>query len=145
MLSCCCLVVVFRTPVHEDCPNYEVVVFQPRTLPTTHLGSVAYCYSLIYPFRPTFFFSSFTDRSFPPIYYLFPIRSRSSLKPSQFSPAPHLLYRCEAPPTWTSSAPAARLPLPLVPAPYDACLHLLPLPCRFAPPFAALGLHPGLC
>ena len=37
---CCCYWPTFR----EVCPNYEVVVFQPRTLTTPDLSSVAYCY-----------------------------------------------------------------------------------------------------
>ena len=37
-LNCCCW---FWPPLHEGCTNYEVVVFQPRTLPTPHLDSGA--------------------------------------------------------------------------------------------------------
>ena len=70
------------------CPNYEGVVFQPRIFPTPHLVSVAYCYSLIYPFCPTFFLYRFLYCYFPRISYLLPICSRSSLKPSQFHPLP---------------------------------------------------------
>ena len=85
------------------------------------------------------------DCSFPPLSYLPPIRSHSYLIPSQFSPAPHLLSRCKALPTWTSPAPTACQPPPLVPAPRAACLFLLSLPYQFSPHFAALGLHPDLC
>ena len=122
-----------------------MVEFQPCTLTTLDLGPVAYCYSLVYPFRPTIFFSHFIDRSFPPLSYLLPIRSRSYLKPTKFSTAPHLLSRRKAPPPGILTASAARQPLPLIPAPCVACLHLLPFPCRFDPPFAALNLHPGTC
>ena len=40
----CCVCVCYWPPVHEVCPNYEVVVFQPWKLTTLDLGSVAYCY-----------------------------------------------------------------------------------------------------
>ena len=33
------LLLLFRTPLREDFPNNEVVVFQPQTLTTAHLGS----------------------------------------------------------------------------------------------------------
>ena len=118
---------------------------KPQTLTTPYLGSVDYCYSLVYPFCPAFFFSRFLDRYFTPLSYLLPLRICSSLKPFQFSPAPHLLSRCEFPPTWMSPAPAARQPPPLIPVPSVVCLHLLPLLCRFVPPFSALGLYPGPC
>ena len=52
-------------PVREVCPNYEVVEFQLWTLTTPDLGFFAYCYSLIYPFCPSFFFSCFMDIFFP--------------------------------------------------------------------------------
>ena len=131
--------------MREGCPNYEVMVFQPRTFPTPYLGSVSYCYYLIYPFRPTFFFSRFLDHYFPSLSYLLPICSCYSLKPSKFPPAPFLLSRCEAPSTWTPTAPSVCQPLLLVPAPHAACLRLLPFPFWFAPPFSDLGLHPGTC
>ena len=34
-----------RTPVREVCPNYEVVLFQPRTVNPPYLGYVDYCYT----------------------------------------------------------------------------------------------------
>ena len=80
---------------------------------------------------------------FPPLSYLPPISSCSSLMPYQFSPASNILSWCEAPPTWTSPASAACQPPPLVPAPRTECLHLLPFLCRLAPTFAVLGLKPG--
>ena len=121
MYARCCCCCRYCPPVLEGCPNYEGVLFQPRTFPTPHLGSVAYCYSFIYPFLPTLFFSRFLECSFPPLSYLPPISSLSSLKPYQLSTAPHFLFGCEAPPTWTSPAPAARQPPPLVPVPRAAC------------------------
>ena len=45
-----------------------------------------------------------------------------------FTPAPHLLSRCKAPPTWTPPAPATRQPPPLVPEPRVVCLRLPPVP-----------------
>ena len=62
-----------------------VLVFQPRTLTTLHLGSVAIV-TLLSRSSPHLFFYRFLDHSFPPLSYLLPIRSRSSLKPSQFCP-----------------------------------------------------------
>ena len=41
---CACVSVCNRPQVREECPNYEVVVFQPQTVTPTQLGSVAYCY-----------------------------------------------------------------------------------------------------
>ena len=92
--------------MREGCPNYEVVVFQPRTFHTSHLGSAAYCYYLIYPFCAPFFFSRFLDFSFSPLSYLLPIFSRSYFNTSEFSSPPHLISCCEAPITLMS--PAAR-------------------------------------
>ena len=43
----CCCCCCYWPPVCEVCPNYEVVEFQPRTLTTPDLGSVAYCYVLL--------------------------------------------------------------------------------------------------
>ena len=34
-----------QTPVHEVCPNYEVGVFQYRTVTPPYLGSIDYCYT----------------------------------------------------------------------------------------------------
>ena len=141
VMCCCCW---YWPPVREVCPNYYVVEFRPRTLTTMDLLSVACCYSLIQPFRP-FFLSLFLNNPFPPLYYLLLIRSRSSLKPSLFSPAPHLLSQLKAPPTWTSPAPAACQPPPLMPMPHAACLSLLPFLYLFSLPFASLGLYPGPC
>ena len=39
--KCCCW---YWPPVREVCHNYEVVEFQPWTLTTPDLGSIAYCY-----------------------------------------------------------------------------------------------------
>ena len=90
--------------------------------------SLLLLFSLALP--PHLFLLLFLDRYLPPLSYILPIRSRYYLKPSKFSPATHLLSWCKTPPNWTSPAPAARQPLPLVPAPRAACLHLLPFPCR---------------
>ena len=45
MAASCCF--WYFQPVREVFLNYEVVDFQPQTLATPDLGSVAYCYSLI--------------------------------------------------------------------------------------------------
>ena len=74
---------------------------------------------------PHFFFYRFLDCSFPPLSYLLPVHSRSSLIPYKCSLTLHLLYWCEALTTWTSTAPADRHPLPLVPVPRVVCLRLL--------------------
>ena len=42
LYACCCC--WYWPPVREFCPNCEVVEFQPQTLTTPDLGSVAYCY-----------------------------------------------------------------------------------------------------
>ena len=112
-----------------------------------HYGSRLCRFLLLFSISlpPHLFLIPFSGSFFPPISYLLPIRSRSSLKPSQFSPVPSLLSRCKAPPTWTLPAPATRQTLPLVPVSCVMCLHLLPFPCQFDPPFAAVGLHPGSC
>ena len=94
---------------------------------------------------PHLFFSHCPDVSFPHLSYLLIIRSRFSLNPSQLSPAPHLLSRCEAPPIWTFPAFAARQQLPLVPVPRAACLHLMPFLCWFYAPFSSLSPHPVTC
>ena len=44
MLFGCDLYVCYWTPVHEVYPNYELLMFQPRTSTNPDLGSVAYCY-----------------------------------------------------------------------------------------------------
>ena len=90
-----------------------MVEFQPWTLTTPDLGSVAYCYSLVYPFRPTFLFSCFMDLSFLPLFYLLPVCSLSTLNPSQFLTPTHLLPWCRAPPSWTSPASTACTCAPL--------------------------------
>ena len=52
----CVCVCVYWPSVREVCPNYEVVVFQPLTLTTPDLASVAYCYIayLLNPPHPLF-------------------------------------------------------------------------------------------
>ena len=42
---CVCVCVCNRLPVQQVCTNYEVVVFQPRTVTPPYLGSFAYCYT----------------------------------------------------------------------------------------------------
>ena len=72
--SFCC----YLPPPHEVCLNYEVVVFQPWTLTTTDLGSVAYCY-VAYLLDPTY-----------------PILLPSNVLPLQSSPSilvPHGIIR----------------------------------------------------
>ena len=112
-----------------------------------HYGSRLRCFLLIFSLylTPHRFLIPFSGSFFPPLSYLLPIRSRSSLKPSQFSPVPHLLSRCKAPPTWMLPAPATRHPSPLFRVPCVAWLHLLPFLCQFDPPFVAVGLHSGPC
>ena len=136
-LCCFCW---YRSPVHEGCPNYEVVLFQPRTFPTLHLVSAAYCYSLIYSFCPTFFFSCFLDFFFP-LSYLFPICSRSYFNTSEFSTPPHLIFCCESP--TMLMLPAARYQTVSTACPCAACLRPMPLQWWCAIPFDALSLHPG--
>ena len=54
-------------PVHEVCPNYDVVMFQPRTETPPHLGSVASVTNLIQPSCPTCFYH-FSGSSFSLLY-----------------------------------------------------------------------------
>ena len=125
-----------------------MVVFQPRTLATLHLGSRCLALHFNLALMPQLFILSFLDRLFP----LFPTASPPAAVYRQHplvSPAPHLLSRCEALPTWASSATATRQPLFLVPAPCTACLRLLPFPvpvrsplCRPRPELRSL-LSPG--
>ena len=136
----------FWPPVLEVCQNYEVEVFQPRTLTPSHLGSCCLWLTLlIYPLYPTFFFYHFLIFISPLFSTAPPICSRSPSDPYCLNPLP------------TSSTNATRHPhghrpyLPpsslrhsfLRPAPC-ACVYRC-LPWRFAPPFAALGLHPSNC
>ena len=53
---CVCVCVCYWPPVREIFPNHEVMIFQPRTLTTPDLGSVAYCYIayLLNPSHPLF-------------------------------------------------------------------------------------------
>ena len=128
-LCCCCC----WPPVRELCPNYEVVEFHPRTLTTPDLGSIAYCYTIIYPFRPTFFFSIFLDHSVPPLPTPSPSISIHPRIPFDFHPLPTSSPSAK-PPTWASPEPTTHQPLPLFPAPRAVCLCLFPFPVAVRSP-----------
>ena len=55
------VVVVNRTQVRDVCLNVEVVVFQPRTVTSPHLGYVDFRYTLKLTFPPHLFFNHFLD------------------------------------------------------------------------------------
>ena len=119
-----------------------MVEFQPQRLTTTDLGSVAYCYSLIYPFRPNSSFSCFLDCSFTPLSYLIPIHSRPSLKTPKIHPLPTSSPGAKhRPPGRSLNPPPASLRC-LYLRPRAVCLRLLTFMFRFAPPFADLSLQP---
>ena len=91
------VVVLFRPLVREVCPNYDVVVFQPRTLTTPHLGSRRLKLNINIALLPHIFLLSFMDHLFPTLSYRLPIHSRSLSKPSRFTcPPPPLLVRSAA-------------------------------------------------
>ena len=124
------------------------MVFQPRTLTTPHLGSrrLTLYYNLSLP--PNLFILLFLDHLFSPLSYRLPIRSLSLSKPSHFTQSPpplpvqsaaHLgVALTRHPPVYTSLRRSSLCPFP------HACVFRL-FPCRCAPPFVTLGLHPGPC
>ena len=132
---CVCVCVCYWPPVREVCPNYDAVMFQPRTVTPPQLGSVAIVTPLNWPYLPTCFYR-FLEHSFP-YSFLPPIHTQLfTTKPlSQFVPDPYFLSRRKAPPTWMLSATANCQPLPLVPAPLTTCLRL---------PSFYMNVHPPL-
>ena len=107
------------------------------------------CYKLyIYPSCPTWFYcfsGLFLSLLHPNPYHhqQFIVESLSL-----FVHTFHVFSFREAPPTWTSPAPATRQPPQLVYAPCSACLRLSPFPVTArppSPPFDTLGLHPVPC
>ena len=60
------LVLYLRPPVCDVSPNYEVVVFQPRTLSPPHLGSCRLTLHFNLSLPPHIFLLSFLGHSFPP-------------------------------------------------------------------------------
>ena len=60
------VVVLFRPLVREVCPNYDVVVFQPRTLTTPHLGCLRLTSHFNLAILPHIFLLSFMDHLPPP-------------------------------------------------------------------------------
>ena len=85
-------------------------MLQTRTVTPLHLGSVAIV-TLKLALLPHLFLPFVWIFIFPPPYYLpLPYSSVHHWSPLLFAPAPHLLSRRKAPPTWTLSAPASRHP-----------------------------------
>ena len=89
--TCCCCCCWFLPQVCEGCPNYEVVVFQPCTFPTWHLGFVVYCQYFIYLSARTFYYPvvwivllSFCLTSYPSV--AIPVWN-----PLNFTRSPHIL------------------------------------------------------
>ena len=146
------VVVVFRPPVREVCPNYEGVVYQPHTLTTTHIGSRRLTLNSNLSLLPNLFPLYFLDCSFPPLLHCLPIRRHSYPKPSRFTHSPPLLQVQSSAYLGVSltrhlSAPAARpctlLRVPastivslagaLPPFPTSACTQVPVMPWRVCP------------
>ena len=94
-------------PVHEVCPNFEVVVFQPRIVTPPHLGTVAIVTKFISsppapPDSTIFLYISFPSSILTPP----PSISRSSSYPS------HFLYLLPASSPGTKRCPPGRHPHP---------------------------------
>ena len=126
-------------------PNYEVVIFQPWTVTLPHLGYIAYRYTFKLGLPSHLFLLSFSGSFFSPLSYRLPIRSYSLSKPSHYSPAPHLLTWCKAPPTWTLPVSSTCQPPPIVPTPAPCACVCRRFPLRCAPSFVSLWLHPCPC
>ena len=119
-------------------------MFQLLTVTPPYLVCIATVTLLNYPSRPTCFYClslSFfcllllpTDPPSIAVHHQIPI---------SFAPAPHLLSRRKAPPTWTSPVPTSLCRLSIRPA-TRAYICLCSCDCD-PPPFSALGLLPGLC
>ena len=78
-------------PVREVCTNYEVVVFQPRTLNPPHLGYLCLTLQFNIALPPHLFLLLFLDHSFSLVTTASPsvaVHCRIPLVP----PAPNLLY-----------------------------------------------------
>ena len=135
--------------MHEVCPNHDVVVFQPRTLTTTHLGSRRLSLQYNLSLLSHLFSYTVSGSSFLPISYHFPIRSRSLSNTSSFTcsptpvPARSAAYQCVAP----HLPPTSLRRLSLRPA-LRACVYRCsragapPLLCRPRPANRSL-LTPG--
>ena len=113
-------------------------------LPLCIEALVSYHYNIIWSFCPTFPLYRvwiFVSTSFlmPPHPYMFLVKSLLFHLLPTSSPSAKLH------PPGCCLPPATRQPPPLIPAPRAACLLLTPFLCRWAPPFAAIGLHPGPC
>ena len=138
--------VVFRPPVSEVCPDYEVVVFQPRTVISPHLGSRRLTVHFILTLLLHLFLLSFLDHLFPPLSYLLPIRSRLSSRSSRFTLSPSLLPLRSAAHLGAALTrhppPATCHPPLLVPAPCTACLCLPLFPVTVCYPLFCHWLTP---
>ena len=133
-------------PVCEECPNYDVAVFQPQTVTPPHLGSVAFITKFISSPPAPHDCTILWIIIFLPPSYRPPIRSPSSSYP----------YICLHP-LLTSSPGAKRQPPGCRPHPPPASLchsYLRPTPCTWVfrhvpwlcdPPFSALSLLPAPC
>ena len=135
-----------RPPVREVCLNYEVVIFQPRTVTPPHLGSVAYRYTFKLGLPPHLFLPPFSGSLFsllrpapslyvavhrwiPPIFH--------PLHTSSYGLKRHPPGRLRHPP------PASLRRFSLQPAPRACVCHRLPWRCDR--PFSTIGLHPCPC
>ena len=134
-----------RLSVREACMNYDVVVFQPRTLTPLYLGSISYHYTfkiglpphLFLPFSVSFFYLLLiTSSPYLAIHHQSPLFFH--LLPTSSLGAERCLPERFLHPQTTSLCH-----LSLHPAPH-VCVYRR-FPWRCAPPFAALGLHPSPC
>ena len=117
-----------RPPVRAVCPNHEVLMFQPWTVITPNLGSVAnYTFYSNPPAQPVS--TIFLDFFVYPLYSNTPHQQRSYLYPLYLASAPHLLYQNKVLSTWKSPTPATRH-LPASNS-HLCALHLMPVstPC----------------
>ena len=117
--------VFFWPPVHEVCPNYKVVVFQPWTLNTPHLGSCRLTLHFNLALLPHLSLLFFLEHLFPPFPYRLHIRSMSLSNTSCFT--------CPPQPLLVQSAACLGVALIRHPPASSAC----PCALRSVPTYAA--------
>ena len=126
-----CFLLLFWPPVCEVCPNYELVMFQPRIVNPMDLGSVANCYVVNFlipvpPFSDSHLMSAWGGY---PLMPLFSIQSlRLCLHTGSFA---HLGVTCLRPRIMRPVAPCIRIRyLPASPALSTHSRFPTPRPCR---------------
>ena len=142
-IRCCCC---YSPPCREVCMDYEVALFQLKTLTTPYLGSAANRYTFKLGLLPDLFILPFLDLPSPP---LFPTASPSmavhcqSLIVFNFLPTSSPGAKRRPPGHFTPPLPVSlcRSSLRLV---MHACVCRR-FPCCCVHPFASLGMHSGPC